>query len=185
MNKIQQNHIHGKIYPTDIAYNVANNTDELKVYVVYSIDVKNNETMYLDDLYTEERLYLDSLVNSYDTSRYELCTNENTSDKSDFALWSDKDGVASYDVNNENSVYKNGIGKQETETSYIQFRIKDEALRRILERKVTEGELENAPTVATALGYHEYLRTDNVWVNNESVRDFDGAKGTNIYSSNK
>ena len=32
----------GKIYPTDIAYNVANNTDELKVYVVYSIDVKNN-----------------------------------------------------------------------------------------------------------------------------------------------
>lgn len=171
----------GKIYPTDIAYNVANNTDELKVYVVYSIDVKNNETMYLDDLYTEERLYLDSLVNSYDTSRYELCTNENTSDKSDFALWSDKDGVASYDVNNENSVYKNGIGKQETETSYIQFRIKDEALRRILERKVTEGELENAPTIATALGYHEYLRTDNVWVNNENVRDFDGAKGTNIY----
>lgn len=74
---------------------------------------------YLDDLYTEERLYLDSLVNSYDTSRYELCTNENTSDKSDFALWSDKDGVASYDVNNENSVYKNGIGKQETETSIL------------------------------------------------------------------
>lgn len=171
----------GKIYPTDIAYNVANNTDELKVYVVYSIDVKNNETMYLDDLYTEERLYLDSLVNSYDTNRYELCTNENTSDKSDFALWSDKDGVASYDVNNENSVYKNGIGKQETETSYIQFRIKDEALRKILERKVTEGELENAPTIATALGYHEYLRTDNVWVHDESVRAFDGAKGTNIY----
>ena len=171
----------GKIYPTDIAYNVANNTDELKVYVVYSIDVKNNETMYIDDLYTEERLYLDSLVNSYDTNRYELCTNENTSDKSDFALWSDKDGVASYDVNNENSVYKNGIGKQETETSYIQFKIKDEALKKILERKVTESELENAPTIATASGYHEYLRTDNVWEHKKDVRAFDGAKGANVY----
>lgn len=171
----------GKIYPTDIAYNVANSTDELKVYVVYSIDVKNTETMYVDDIYTEERLYLNSLVNTYDTGRYELCTNENNSDKSDFALWEGKDGRASYKVNDNNSVYKNGIGKQETQRAYIQFKIKNEALRKILERKVDAGELENAPTIATALGYHEYLRTDNVWVHNESVRAFDGAKGTNIY----
>ena len=172
----------GKIYPTDIAYNVANQTDELKVYVVYSIDVKNTETMYVDNLYTEERLYLDSLVNTFDTNRYDLCTNENNSDKSDFALWKDEgNGKASYDVNNENSVYKNGMAKQETKTAYIQFRIKDEALKRILERNVTSGELENAPTVATTSGYHEYLRTDNVWVHDEKVRAFDGAKGTNIY----
>lgn len=172
----------GKIYPTDIAYNVASQTEELKVYVVYSIDVKNTETMYEDDLYTEERLYLESLVNEYDTKRYVLCNNENNTDKTDFALWKDDgNGKASYDVNNENSVYRNGMGKQETKTSYIQYKIKEEALKRILEKKVTEGELEEAPTVATALGYHEYLRTDNVWVHNESVRAFDGAKGTNIY----
>ena len=172
----------GKIYPSDIVYNIANQTDELKVYVVYSIDVTNNETMYLDDLYTEERLYLDSLVNTYDTNRYELCTNENNSDKSDFALWRDKgNGKASYDVNNENSVYRNGMAKQEKKTSYIQFRIKEEALRRILQDRVTDGELENAPTVATASAYHEYLRTDNVWVHDENVRAFEGAKGVNIY----
>ena len=172
----------GKIYPSDIVYNIKNQKDELKVYVVYSIDVTNNETMYLDDLYTEERLYLDSLVNTYDTDRYELCTNENNSDKSDFALWRDEgNGKASYDVNNENSVYRNGMSKQEKKTSYIQFRIKEEALRRILQDRVTDGELENAPTVATASAYHEYLRTDNVWVHDENVRAFEGAKGVNIY----
>ena len=172
----------GKIYPTDIAYNVKNQTEELKVYVVYSIDVKNTETMYEDDLYTEERLYLESLVNEYDTERYVLCNNENNTDKTDFALWKDDgNGKASYDVNNENSVYRNGMGKQETKTSYIQYKIKEEALKRILERKVTENELGKAAAIATALGYHEYLRTDNVWVHDESVRAFDGAKGTNIY----
>ena len=172
----------GKIYPTDIAYNSANQTDELKVYVVYSIDVKNLETMYVDNVYTEQRLYLDSLVNTYDTNRYELCNNENNSDKSDFALWQDLgNGKVSYDVNNENSVYKNGMAKQETKTSYIQYRIKDEALKKILEKSLTYEDIEKAPTVATASGYHEYLRTDNAWVHNNDVRAFDGVKGLNIY----
>ena len=172
----------GKIYPTDIAYNAATGTDELKVYVVYSIDVKNLETMYVDNVYTEQRLYLDSLVNAYDTNRYELCNNENNSDKSDFALWQDLgDGKASYDVNNENSVYKNGMAKQETKTSYIQYRIKDEALKKILEKSLTYEDIENAPTIATASGYHEYLRTDNAWVHNKDVRAFDGVKGLNVY----
>ena len=172
----------GKIYPTDIAYNTATGTDELKVYVVYSIDVKNLETMYVDNVYTEQRLYLDSLVNTYDTNRYELCNNENNSDKSDFALWQDLgNGKASYDVNNENSVYKNGMAKQETKTSYIQYRIKDEALKKILEKSLTYEDIEKAPTIATASGYHEYLRTDNAWVHNKDVRAFDGVKGLNIY----
>ena len=172
----------GKIYPTDIAYNVANQTDELQVYVVYSIDVKNLETMYVDNVYTEQRLYLDSLVNTYDTSRYQLCNNENNEDKTDFALWSDiGDGKASYDVKNENSAYKNGMAKQEISTSYIQFKLKDEALKKILEKSLTEEDIENAPTIASATGYHEYLRTDNAWVHNEEVRAFDGVKGLNIY----
>ena len=172
----------GKIYPTDIAYNVANNTDELQVYVVYSIDVKNLETMYVDNVYSEQRLYLDSLVNTYDTNRYQLCNNENNSDKADFALWSDiGDGKASYDVNNANSVYKDGIGKQESVKSYVQFKIKEEALRKILEKSLTYEDIENAPSVATTVAYHEYLRTDNAWVHNNEVRAFDGAKGTSSY----
>ncbi len=183
----------GKIYPTDIAYNVAENTDELKVYVVYSIDVKNLETMNVDNIYSEQRLYLDSLVNRYDTNRYELCTNENQEDKLDFALWKDNgNGTASYDINNEDSVYRNGIEKGKydensgefvpaVKTSYIQFKITNSALQKILEKSLSYEDIENAPTVATATGYHEYLRTDNAWVHNDEVRAFNGAKGTNIY----
>lgn len=172
----------GSIYPTDIAYNVANQTDELKVYVVYSVDVKNLETMYVDNVYTEQRLYLESLVNTYDTNRYELCNNENNDDKADFALWTKtQDGKASYDVNNANSVYRNGLAKQETKRSYIQFRVKEEALEKILTKTLKEEDIEKAPTVATARAYHEYLRTDNAWEHNDNVRAFEGAKGTSIY----
>ena len=172
----------GKIYPTDIAYNMAEATQELQVYVVYSIDVKNTETTYVDNMYVEERLYLDSLINTFDTARYELCTNENNEDKSDFALWQDNgDGTASYDVNNANSVYKDGMGKQETKTSYIQFKIKEEALEKILTGGLTYEDIESAPTIATATGYHEYLRTDNLWKHDDNIRAFNGSKGTASY----
>ena len=138
------------MYPTDIAYNIAENTDEMKVYVVYGISVKNSETTNIDDIYAEQKLYLNSLTNKYDTNRYELSTTENNSDSSDFALWSGNNGTASYDVNNSNSVYKDGMVPQEIKTSYIQFRLKDEALRKMLTRTLTEEDIESAPTVATA-----------------------------------
>ena len=179
------------IYPTDIAYNVANSTDELKVYVVYSIDVNNTESMNVDNLYVEKKIYLDSLVNTFDTDRYDLCNNENNTDNSDFALWTDNgNGTASYDVNNKNSVFKDGIengkydesGKfiQGTSTSYIQFKMKDEVLRSILETG-SDPYKDRVATTATAQGYHEYLRTDNAWVHNKDVRAFDGAKGEKDY----
>lgn len=172
----------GKIYPTDIAYNMAESTEELQVYVVYSIDVKNTETLYIDNKYVEQRLYLDSLVNSYDTNRYKLCNNENNSDNSDFALWSEAgEGKASYDVNHNNSAYKDGMGKLETKTSYIQFKIKEQALEKILQGGLTREDVEQAPTIATATGYHEYLRTDNLWKHEDNIRAFDGCKGADNY----
>lgn len=174
----------GKIYPTDIAYNAIESTatDKLQVYVVYSIDVTNTETTYIDNLYSEQRLYLESLTNSFDTARYTLCTNENNEDKKDFALWKDEgNGTASYDVNSENSVYRNGMGKQETATSYIQFKIKEEAVQRLLQSNISETEMKNAPTKATAKAYHEYLRTDNAWKHDKNVRAFEGVKGINTY----
>lgn len=176
----------GKIYPTDIAYNVANQNDELKVYAVYSIDVKNLETMNVDNIYSEQKLYINSLVNTYDAGRYELCNNENNSDKADFALWSnDGNGKAKYDVSNENSVYKDGMNKQESKTAYIQFKVKQEALKKILEKSLSYEDIENAPTVATAEGYHEYLRTDNAWIHDEKVRYYTGAKRSDYTKENK
>ena len=171
-----------KMYPTDIVYNIAEKSDELKVYAVYSIAVTNTETVYYDNLYTEQRLYLESLKDSYDTDRFELCTDKNNSDKSDFALWStDSEGNASYDVDNANSVFKDGIEKSGTKTSYIQFKLKDDAVKQILERNLQDEQLAKAPTVAVVEGYHEYLRTDNLWVHSNNVRAFNGAKGTNSY----
>lgn len=174
----------GKIYPTDIAYNAVESTatDKLQVYVVYSIDVTNTDTTYVDNMYYEQRLYLESLTNSFDTERYTLCTDENTEDKKDFALWkASGDGTATYDVNAESSVYKNGMGKNETVTSYIQFKIKEEAVQRLLQNNISATERKNAPTKATVNAYHEYLRTDNAWKHDENVRAFDGVKGLNTY----
>ena len=91
-----------------------------------------------------KKLYLNSLVNNYDNERYELCTNENLGDSSDFNLWKNGENYAVYDI--ENGKYKNGIASGETITSYIQFKINKEHLRNMLERTSEATEhLENAP----------------------------------------
>ena len=142
------------IYPTDIAYNKAESTDEMKVYVVYSIAVTNNEVTNVDDRYVEQRLYLDSLTNYYDETRYELSTEANGTDEENkqFALWNGENGTASYNLNDANSAYKDGMGTTEndkTRTSLIQFRIKDEELRSLLNRKESL-ENEEKPTTTIA-----------------------------------
>lgn len=179
------------LYPTDIAYNLTGNPEEkdkMKVYVVYSIAVKNNENTKVDDRYVEQRLYLDSLINDYDASRYDLCTTENNSDSSDFALWSGNNGTASYDLKNADNVYKNGIEPGDTKTSFIQFRMKDKTLEDMLKRTEEQEKdyIENdaPPTLATAKAYHEYLRTDNVWVDDANVIAFNGVKGTGYPRTN-
>ena len=171
------------IYPTDIAYN-GEHTGALDVYVVYRIDVINDTAMGddKDNLYNERKLYLDYLTNTYDTRRYELCTTENTGDSSDFALWrNNSEGKASYDVNNAESVYKNGVESGKTICSYIQFRIKDDALQRILTQGLEGSDREDTATNAEASAYHEYLRTDNLWVHDNNVIAFNGCKGVNEY----
>ena len=182
----------GKIYPTDIAYNVATNTNELQVYVVYSISVKNLTAMYVDNVYREQRLYLDSLTNTYDTNRFTLCQDAN-SDKNgaDFGLWEGTNGTARYNI--EKGVYKNGISNgtynENNEvvpnevTSYIQFKLTDKALEKILKGNLSEEELKGAPTIATATAYHEYQRTDNAWVHEDdfNLRSYVGVNGLKTY----
>lgn len=168
------------IYPTDVSYNAANASDELKVYVIYSVNVENLEEYDYNDIYYEERLFLDKLENSFDTSRYELATDANLDDShsADFKLWSAKDGVASYDVNS--GVFKDGIGVHETKSAFIQLRVTNDALMKILTdpeispESKTKYIMENAPTKAKTNAYHEYLRTDNVWVNNDNVTAYNG-----------
>ena len=170
-----------KIYPSDVAYNVVNAgaTDKLEVYVVYSMGVTNTTTTNIDDIAVEQKLYLTSLINTFDTARYELSTEENgnnTNENNQFKLWSVQGNKATYNLNNANSVYKDGIEMNKAKTTYIQFKIKDEAIQKMLNRTLRVEDIENAPTVAEAKGFHEYLRTDQVWVDG-SVRKYNGAKG--------
>ena len=177
------------VYPSDVAYNIANNSSDLKVYIVYSIDVKNLTTHNLDNQSVEKKLFLTSLTNQFDLDKYELCKDTDNSDDSkiskDFALWkaSEDEGTATYDINNALSSYKDGISPNEIKTSYIQYRMKEEMVRKILTRELTEEDLVTAPTSTEASGYHEYLRTDYVW-NDNNITAFDGAKGKGYDTKN-
>lgn len=172
----------GKIYPTDIVYNIAEASQELEVYVVYKIDVENLQALELDDTYVEQRLYLESLESKYDKNRYTLCYNENNEDNKDFALWTENNtGKIMYNLNDNNSAYINGIGRKEKISSYVQFKVKEDALERILTRTVTEEERKTVAVQAVGTGYHEYLRTDNLWIHEDNIRAFEGCKGTNNY----
>ena len=167
------------IYPTDVAYNIANNTPELQVFVVYRIDVTNTETEKDDDRYVEQRLYLNSMENKYDINRYDLSNESNGNNEIEnkqFALWSNNNGQATYDLSSQDNVYKDGIKPNETKSSYIQFKVKEDALERMITKTMTDKDTESAPTVATANAYHEYIRTDNVWDKENSKKAYDGAK---------
>ena len=134
--------------------------------------VTNTTTTNIDDIAVEQKLYLTSLINTFDTARYELSTEENgnnTNENNQFKLWSVQGNKATYNLNNANSVYKDGIEMNKAKTTYIQFKIKDEAIQKMLNRTLRVEDIENAPTVAEAKGFHEYLRTDQVWVDG-SVR---------------
>lgn len=173
------------LYPSDVKY-LKEHNEGMDVYVVYSITVSNNETESEDNFYNEQKLYLNSLINTYDSKRYELCTTNDTGDKygSDFANWSDdKPGIAKYNI--ENGVYKDGIEKPDpikneegkSITSRIQFKVKKQALIDMLDHYKKNPSnieyLETAPTTATVNAYHDYLRTDNVWDEKSSAKSYD------------
>ncbi|MBO4816063.1 MAG: hypothetical protein J5507_03980 [Clostridia bacterium] len=176
-----------KLYPTDIAYNIANNTDELKVYAVYSVGVKNNTTTHIDDIYNEQKLYLSELKTIYDSNRFELSNAQigmNQEENKQFNLWNNGvDGVI-FNINAEEkdgNVFANGIAENETKITHIQFRLKDDIIRRFLTDPDSVNQ-DNAATQVYGKGYHEYLRTDNVWVDNKDVIAFLGAKGKDEYA---
>lgn len=169
------------ISPTDIAYSINQDKDnKLKVYVVYSIKVANTEAMAIDDIYQEKKLYLSELTNTFD-DRYELSKDKigrTDYENSQFNLWDNNKenaNMANYNLaDSENNAFKDGIEHNKPITSYIQFKVKDAEVEKLLSSKES---IEEKATKAEAKGYHEYLRTDNVWVDDEKVTAFDGVKG--------
>ncbi len=159
------------IYPSAI-YDLAEgkNTDgQIKVYAVYGIKIINNTDHNEKELYQEQVLHITSLVNTFDTNRYEFSGDvasvqgaskeflelENQI-KNDFNQWEVKDNTAKY--KSEIKV-KNGT----PEKRYIQFKIKDNEILNILNNQ--DGLTEKNPTTAKTWGYHEYKRDDYSWKN--------------------
>ena len=149
------------IYPSDIAYDIKNSTEELKVYVKYRIDITNTTTIGTGDaannyneLYKEKALHISKLTDKFDTKRYKLSDSN----------WTEKDGTATIKEEYLKDIKENGIGSMKTGTKYIQFSVNHDAILDILNHPY--GIIEEYPTKATATGYHEYTRKDYSWQNN-------------------
>lgn len=169
------------ISPTDISYSRNNKDNKLKVYAVYRITVTNTEGMEIDDIYNEKKLYLSNLTNTF-KDIFELETEHkgrNDTETEQFKLWEPDDtasNTAKYNLNDDRNVFKDGIEHNKPIKSYIQFKVNDTEIENLLLSGKSSKEIETA-TQVIAKGYHEYLRTDNVWVDDEKVTAFDGVKG--------
>lgn len=154
------------LYPSDIKYNIANglngnSNNAFKVYVVYKVTVYNNTNVSSEYVYTERKLNLQSLTNTYDTTKYELSKDVLTGDDptytNDFRNWTNSGDTATYNLKDTNKKFKDGLEGGGSEIAYIQFKVKDNALRSVL-----DGDL-NIATTVKATGYHTYTRKDQNW----------------------
>ena len=142
------------IYPSDVSYDLVNSTEELKVNVVYRIDITNTTTYDLPELYQEQKLHVTSLTDKFDSNRYTL--NDNN--------WTSKENVATVKENYLKTIYGKGLGKTETATSFIEFSVKHNAIMDILNHS-NDGIIEDFPTEVTSVAHHEYKRNDYSWQN--------------------
>lgn len=176
------------IYPSDIRYNSSGNIedkDKYKVYVIYKISVYNSQPAEVRDfagkyVYNEKALELKSLVNNYNQqtddglgiNKYVLDTESYVKDidganDSQFKCWkANSDNQATFNVNNQNSAFKDGIAPKETKSTYIQFRVTDEALNTLVRNDLTRDETKKFFKCASdikAEAWHSYSRNDSYW----------------------
>ena len=189
---------YAKLYPTDVAYDATKDTEELKVYAVYSIGVENPTITQEYDTYYEKKLYLSELNATYDTDRFELSKDEigDAEENKQFKLWRGENGQAYFNLEEteeKGNVFANGIEPNiqkelnqpsKIKTTHIQFKVKKEIIKQILSDINSVNNTE-VPTKVFAKGYHEYLRTDNVWIDNKNVKAYRGVKGTYNDETNK
>lgn len=185
----------GKVYPSDIIAYQAKNAD-LAVYIVYRIDIFNTTPTEGDpNLYKEERMYINDLKvtdfagefeNTEGKKRnyFEIDTTQldNDLDPSEqqktISAWSE-DGTLTNEA--KNTINKDGIEAGKCKSVYVQFKMKDDLLDDFINEKVKEI----TPFKTTLNAYHEYLRTDNVWDENGSVKQYEGARQSNYPDRNE
>ena len=157
-----------QMYPSDIIYDKNNSKQELEALVTYRIDVTNTMSENTKELYQQtDKLILTRIENQYDTKRYELVD----------LNWKDENGsgTATMSDSYKATVYSNGVDSNNTATSYITFKVKEEALEKILENP--DGIIEENPTKITTEAYHTYYRDDYMWENlGKTGRNIDGVR---------
>ena len=184
-----------KVYPSDIIAYQAKNAD-LAVYIVYRIDIFNTTPVEGDpNLYKEEKMYINNLKvtdfagefeNTEGKKRnyFEIDTTQldNDLDPSEqqktISAWSE-DGTLTDKA--KDSINEDGIEAGKCKSVYVQFKMKDDLLDDFINKKVDEI----TPFKTTLNAYHEYLRTDNVWDEDGSAKQYEGARQSNYADRNE
>ena len=124
--------------------------------------IKNTVKYNVPDIYSEKQLIIKNLTESID-SKYELSTDidEKLDDnvvKNDIGKWTATSATATYkDEDNDGKLFEIKSGEQQS--IYIQFRVKNNEINKIMQNDAT------ALVTANTIGYHEYTRNDNGWFN--------------------
>lgn len=184
-----------KVYPSDIIAYQAKNAD-LAVYIVYRIDIFNTTPVEGDpNLYKEEKMYINNLKvtdfagefeNTEGKKRnyFEIDTTQldNDLDPSEqqktISAWSE-DGTLTDKA--KDSINEDGIEAGNCKSVYVQFKMKDDLLDDFINKKVDEI----TPFKTTLNAYHEYLRTDNVWDEDGSAKQYEGARQSTYADRNE
>lgn len=186
-----------KVYPSDIlAYQNDKNNNKLAVYIVYRIDIFNTTPAEGDpNIYKEEKMYINNLKvtdfagefeNTEGKKReyFEIDTTQldNDLDPSEqqktISAWSE-DGTLTDKA--KDSINEDGIEAGKCKSVYVQFKMKDDLLDDFINKKVDEI----TPFKTTLNAYHEYLRTDNVWDEDGSAKQYEGARQSNYPDRNE
>ena len=149
------------VYPSDIIYDKLSSNQELEATVTYRIDVTNNATYNIPELYQQDdTLILTSMVNEFDTNRYTLVEDDT------WKLENNKAVIKNLNIiNGEDGGIKLSDSKAKTNTVYITFKVNKNAITDILNHP--NGIMEDYPTKVITNGYHTYLRNDYIWKNVE------------------
>lgn len=184
-----------KVYPSDIIAYQAKNAD-LAVYIVYRIDIFNTTPVEGDpNLYKEEKMYINNLKvtdfagefeNTEGKKRnyFEIDTTQldNDLDPSEqqktISAWSE-DGTLTDKA--KDSINEDGIEAGKCKSVYVQFKMKDDLLDDFINKKVQEI----TPFKTTLNAYHEYLRTDNVWDEDGSAKQYEGTRQSTYADRNE
>lgn len=150
------------IYPSDIIYNIENQTEALKINVVYRIDITNTTNTYMEYVYMEKNLQITNLVNTYDHDRYTLADNN----------WTEKEGNANINSEYLSQVNGSGLTPNQTATAYITFKVNQKAIEDVLTNPTGVIENQENPTKATATAYHNYERKETK-INKQTGEPYD------------